>query len=486
MKTLHPQTAKDPVVLARELFKLERCGRYADALAAIAAIADIWPDFGEAPHVSTFESQDAAEILLRCGSLIGFHGHNTQLDQSQERSRDLLMSARALFVNLDNFEKAAECENYLALAYWRTGEQNEARSWISESFSRGLGISSRVTLYSHIIQCLIHLAEKKFDENLVTLGPLETAFLDFGDNGLKGDFYNHRGLALKNLGQISAALDCFELAKYYHQKSGHKIYLGTVENNLAQLYKQTGKFAKAHESIDNATRLFRKLKDRTREGYSLDTKALVYVAESKYADALRTVEKALSILKKSENTAYQIDTLLTKSKILLFLDNFLDAVICLIDAVNIARVQTGEAAAKRLIEEFETAFRSKNESPKKNPESGDLELIMPESIGNFSDYRGVWMNNTRLQDVGLVKGSLAIVVKTKIKRGELVAVAEIESGEVSCGFYDTDFGIVCLEGSDGEPQLFDEKEIRILGKIIGVCNSGEKEDGKMFVQTLTI
>ena len=483
MKTLHVQTAKYPAVLARELFKLERCGRYEEAL---EELTDIWPDFGISPSISSFQPKDAAEILLRCGSLIGFHGHNTQLDHSQERSRDLLMSARDLFIDFGDFEKAAECENYLALAYWRTGEQNEAHSWISESFSRNLTISRRVTLFTYIIQCLIRIAEQKFDENLATLEPLEAAFLDFGDNGLKGDYYNHRGLALKNLGNISAALDCFELAKYYHQRSGHKIYLGTVENNLAQLYKQTGKFAKAHESIDNATRLFRKLKDRTREGYSLDTKALVYFAESKYPEALRTVEKGLSILKKSENTAYQIDTLLTKAKILLFLDNFLDAVICLIDAVNIARVQTGEAAAKRLIEEFETAFRSKNDPPKKNLDSNDFELIMPESIGHYSDYRGVWINNTRLQEIGLVKGSLAIVVKTDIKRGDLVAVAETESDEVSCGFYDADFGIVCLESTAGEPQIFDEKDIRILGKIIGVCNAGKKEDGKMFVQSLNL
>ena len=85
-----------------------------------------------------------------------------------------------------------------------------------------------------------------------------------------------------------------------------------------------------------------------------------------------------------------------------------------------------------------------------------------------------------------MKGSLAIVVKAKVKRGDLIAVAEVESGEVSCGFYDADFGIVCLEGADGEPQIFDEKEIRILGKIVGVSNSGRTEDGKMVVEALKI
>ena len=129
-----------------------------------------------------------------------------------------------------------------------------------------------------------------------------------------------------------------------------------------------------------------------------------------------------------------------------------------------------------MIKRFETALKEKNDPPKQNLEYGDFELILPQSIAHFSDYRGIWIKNTQLEITGLVKGSLAIVVKAKVKRGDLVAVTEVESGEVSCGFYDADFGIVCIEGSQGEPQLFDEKEIRILGKIVGVCNSGRTED----------
>ena len=483
MKTIRAQNAKAPAALARRLFKLERCGKYEEAL---EELADIWPDFRLKPNIDGLKDEESAEILLRCGSLIGLYGHNAQVPDAQIQSKNLLTEARESFLHLAMIEKAAECENHLAFAFWRTGEFNEAENWIDEALGRALPDSSDARLYSHLIKSLIDLSCKRHDENVKRGSEMEAAFRTHGDAFLNGSFYTNVGLSLKNLGKFSEALGYLELAKHYHRRSRHKIYLGTVENNLAQLYQQTGKFAKAHESIDNATRLFRQLKDRTREGYSLDTKALVYFAESKYTEALRTVEKGLAILEKTENTAYRIDTLLTKAKILLFLDNFLDAVICLIDAVNLARVQTGEAAAKRVVEEFEAAFRSKNEPPKKNLESNDFELIMPESIGHFSDYRGIWINNTRLTEVGLVKGSLAIVVKAKVKRGDLIAVAEVESGEVSCGFYDADFGIVCLEGSSGEPQIYDENEIRILGKIIGVCNADKKEDGKMFVQTLTV
>src|SRR5258706_236160 len=377
MKTFHIQTTRTPAALASKLFKLERCGKYEQAL---EEVADIWPDFGRLPDITDFEAQDAAEILLRCGSLIGQHGHNTQVPDAQLNSKNLLSDARARFLRLEMIEKAAECENHLAFAYWRTGEFNEAGSWIEEALGRDLLDSSDARLYSHLIKSLINLSCKRYEENVANGSVLESIFREYGDAFLTASFYTNFGLSLKNIDRIAEALGCLELAKFYHLKSRHKIYLGTVENNLAQLYKQTGKFVKAHESIDNATRLFKQLKDKTREGYSLDTKALVYFAESKYREALRTVDRALAILKKSENTAYRIDTLLTKAKTLLFLDNFPDAVICLIDAVNIAKVQTGEAAAKRLIEEFEAALRSKSETPKKTLESSDLELILPESI----------------------------------------------------------------------------------------------------------
>ncbi len=483
MNTLHTQIAKQAGVLTRRLFKLERCGQYAVAL---EDLAEIWPSFELQPKIDEFADQDAAEILLRCGTLIGQHGHNAQIRDAQARSKDLLSNARERFLGLEMIEKAAECENHLAFAFWRTGEFSEAENWIEEALGRGLPMSADVHLYSHLIRSLINLSCQRYKENIVAGKDIESTFRNYGDAFLKGSFYTNIGLSHKNLGKISEALGHLELAKYYHRRSRHKIYLGTVENNLAQLYKETRKFAKAHEAIDNSTKIFKQLKDKTREGYSLDTKALVYFAESKYSDALTTINKALSILRDSENSAYRVDTLLTKAKILLYLDNFSEAVLSLSDAVSIARVQAGDKAAIRLIREFESAMDAKNAPPKKTLEAGDFELILPPSIAHFTDYRGIWINGTRLESIGLVKGSLAIVVKANVKRGDLVAVAEVESGEVICGFYDADFGIVCIEGTDGEPQIFDEKEVRVLGKIVGVCNATRTEDGKMVVESLRL
>src|SRR6476660_7298870 len=117
MRTLHAQTAAQISVLAKRLIKLERTGRYEEAL---AYFDDGWENEGFTPPVDADEAS-AAEILLRFGSLIGFQGFRREVPGAQERSKDLLTSAHGSFIQLGNTEKIAECENYIALAYWRKG-----------------------------------------------------------------------------------------------------------------------------------------------------------------------------------------------------------------------------------------------------------------------------------------------------------------------------------------------------------------------------
>ena len=483
MSTLHTARTKQPAILAESLFRLERRGRYIEAL---AEVEHIWKDIRTMPDVDGFEPGEAAEILLRCGSLIGFHGQNEQIQDSHLICKNLLTEARERFSDIGNAEKVAECESHLAVAYWRSGEFNEADACLAASLEHDIPALSEARLHSHVVASLINFACKRHAENLKYAKLYERDFRKHASEYLNGILCSNIGLSHKNLGNMSAALTYLELAADHYQRARHKIYMATAENNLAQFYKETRKYSKAHESIDNATRIFTQLKDKTREGFSFDTKAMIYFAEAKYADALRSIQKGVSILKKSENTAYLIETLLTKSKILLFLDNFSEAVLALSEAVGMARVQSGDEAAIRLIKEFETALDEKNSPAKKNLEVGDLELILPKSIAHFSEYRGIWINNTLLEYIGLVKGSLAIVASAAVNRGDLVAITELESDEVSCGFYDADFGIVCLEGTIGEPQIFNEKDIKVLGKIVGVCNSGRTEDGKMVVEALNL
>lgn len=489
MKTLHTQLATQPAVLAEKLFKFERCGRYEEAL---AEAKEIWEDISKSPKIEQFEPKIAAELMLRCGTLIGFLGHNKQIINSQTRSKDLLSEARQRFLELYNVEKIAECENYLALAYWRAGELNEAKTWLEELLSHELPDFSYASLYSHITKCLILIAENKYSEIVVHLQGLESYFLTYGDPCLCGDFYNNLGIAFNELGNRTEALKCLETARFYHQKSQHKIYLGTIENNLAQMYKLQGNFGQAHKMVDSSTKTFRQIKDRTREGFSLDTKAQIFFSEFKFNEALQAVEKGLKILATSENKAYLVETMLTKVKCLIFSDDFVSATMFLTDAVQIAKTYISENAAKELIKDFELILQAKNspitkESYAENEENiENLELALPLELSHYEEIQAIRVRNRQLEPVGLRKGSLAIVATVSVMRGDLVAVSEKATDAVSFGFYDNDFGIICLETVESEPQLFAENEIEVLGKIVGICHCEKNSSGSLIVEPLNI
>lgn len=483
MKTLHTKAK----ALTKRLLNLEKCGRYEEALAEVRSI---WEDTTELPKTNDFEPQAAAEIILRCGSLIGFLGHIKQIPNAQEKSKNLLTEAYNRFLDIYNVEKIAECANYLALAYWRAGALVEAETWIEEALSYNLPNSNRIRLYSHIIKSMILLSSKKYEAVCLNFTKLNTDFINFADNFLKGSFYNNYGLALKNLRDVDKALSALESGRDYYLKSGNKFHYGLAENNLAQLYKSQNRFAKAHQAIDNATKIFKKIKDRTREGFSLDTKAQIYFFEKRYAEALETVEKSLAILGKSEIAAYLVETYLTKVKILLYLDDFSSATLCLSDAVQLAKSQISENAALNIIREFELTLEEKNSLKaeesfiNEKSDKKDLRLVLPPSLAHYQDIQLIRIQNTHLENVGLKKGSLAVVVNEKIQRGDLTAVCETETDLVSCGFYDSEFGIVCLDAINTEPQLFEEEKVKILGKIVGVC--GSETDGRMIVELINI
>jgi tetratricopeptide (TPR) repeat protein len=303
-----------------------------------------------------------------------------------------------------------------------------------------------------------------------------------GDVFLNGSLSTNIGLSYKNLGDSSSAMKYLTLARHFHERSGHKPYLGTVQNNLAQLHKEDGRFHLAHESADAAIKTYRRIKDRAREASTLDTKAQIYIAERRYDEAEKAASSSIAMLVRARNTAFMAESLMTRSIARLRAENVPGALGDLIEAVNITKRLNGEGAASQLIADFAAEIKRCAEVP-----SGDisiagseLELVLPSALSHYSDYKGLWINTAGLEYLGIFQGSLAVVTPVKPKRGDLVAVLENASGAINCGTYDYEFGIVCLDRGNGEPLLFDENNVEILGKIIGYCEASQA-DNKMQV-----
>src|SRR5690606_37257817 len=103
-----------------------------------------------------------ADIYLRCGSIWGFYGHSRRIDNAQELSKDLITRALDIFSEIDDPEKSAECENYIGLGYWRTGEFNEAEIWISSALGHDISDRSETRLFSHILKGLVLLGKSDY------------------------------------------------------------------------------------------------------------------------------------------------------------------------------------------------------------------------------------------------------------------------------------------------------------------------------------
>src|SRR5689334_16056611 len=163
MNPLHARVVSQPAVLSRKMLKLERCGRYEDAL---ALVVEDWALTRETPDLTGLDVAEGALIKLRFGALIGFLGHNCNLSGAQAQSKDVLTDALDAFTQLGEIDRIAECENFIALAYWRTGEYREAEVWIENSLERGLSDGSDVRLYSHVVKSLVLMDSGRHEENV--------------------------------------------------------------------------------------------------------------------------------------------------------------------------------------------------------------------------------------------------------------------------------------------------------------------------------
>ena len=179
---------------------------------------------------------------------------------------------------------------------------------------------------------------------------------------------------------------------------------------------------------------------------------------------------------------------MTRSIVQVCAGNRTDAFLSLVDAVAIARVSNDEEMAQKFVREFETAYAANIvASPAAETAitiNDDLRLVLPPSLAHHADFQGVWINNSHLEKSGLRKGMLAVVVKEKVGRGQLAAVAEITTGEISCGFYDSEFGLISLDSGGADPVLFVDDDVTVLGRIVGYCDPADETDGKMTVVPL--
>jgi tetratricopeptide (TPR) repeat protein len=345
----NPQISEKIYEVVENTKNLELTGQYHEA---VELLSPYWQDLNEFPNTSGLNADEQAEILLRCGSLAGFIGSCNQIRHSQEKAKDFLTNAREIFLALENDIKVAECETYLASTDLRLGSVDEAKIWLNHAFEHDISRFSETRFHSHIIEFLVLLAEKNYNELVEKCEQLEPHFRAKASLYLQGDFNTNYALGLMRIGEKKKAFERFELSKHFLQKIGHKLYEALVENNLAVFYQNEKMFFEAHQSAKNSIALFRTIGERNREGYAIDTRSQIYIAEGKYAEALECSNQAVKLLESGENYCFLANALQTKSHIEFYLKQYSASLDTLIASVNIAAIHISHTQADKFRKDY--------------------------------------------------------------------------------------------------------------------------------------
>lgn len=308
--------------IAREF---ENKGEYEDARKTLRGY---WLHIGEHPEVAELEVRVAGEILLRAGVLTGIIGSKNQLTDAQEKAKDLIFESLSIFQSLNRQEKIAETQTELALCYWRTGENNEARDLLEEALSR-LTVDGEWRAKAVLRLAIVEQVASESEKALSILTDHASLFQKVDNHTLKGSYHSTLGNVLKKLWDterrteyLDRALVEYAAASYHLEIAEHRSYLANVQNNLGVLYFAINRCEEAHQHLDHARRLLDSLEDVTGVAQVDESRASVLLKQDRVVEAERIVRSAVDTQEKSGRQALLAEALITHGRALARLKNY--------------------------------------------------------------------------------------------------------------------------------------------------------------------
>lgn len=352
----HTKRARLRCRLAKEL---EEVGNYE---AARGALGDLWQRVGEQPNLEGLDKEDAAEVLLRAGTLTGWIGSSKQIEGAQEFAKNLISESITVFESLHKTEEVGEALTELAYCYWREGAFDEARITLRDALTR-LERDNERKAVALIRSAIVEKTATRHNDALRILADSESLIATCQNHTIKGNFHNSLANLLENLGvsekradYTDKALIEYAAASFHFEQAGHKRYCARVENNLGFLLFRLGRVSEAHEHLNRARQLFAGLKDSGSVAQVDETRSRLLLAESRNAEAEKVARSAVRTLEQGGEQSLLAEALTTYGTALARLKQYQQAHLTLQRAIEIA-YQGGDpesagVAALTLIEEL--------------------------------------------------------------------------------------------------------------------------------------
>jgi CheY-like chemotaxis protein len=295
--------------------QLEKLGNYEGAR---EAMGELCQEVGERPVLEGLEPITAGEVFLRVGAITGWIGSVKQIEDAQEKAKNLINESMRIFEALENEEKVAEAQIDLAYCYWREGAFNKVRVMLQEALTRLGDVDSEVKARALLCSAVVEQSTQRYNDALRICIEAAATFETCSDHVLQGKFHNEFANVLNYLRSteyrkdyIDRALIEYTAASYHFEQAGHARYQACVENNLGFLLGTINKFAEAHEHLDRAQALFTSLKDSVHLAQVDNTRAQVLLEQRKDAEAEKLVRLAVRVLERGDEKLLYAEALTT-------------------------------------------------------------------------------------------------------------------------------------------------------------------------------
>lgn len=324
-----------------------------DVEASLKALEPVWKSPDEAPRIEEFSKELQAEILRLAGYCLSIMGRTRNLDNYQERGRDMLSEVVGRFSDLALPDKANEAKVMLALTYYYEGRLEEAEIILKEAESNYESNQLHPVYLKICLNKISALALKhEYTEALRVLDAIKIPMEFASDPQLLSTYHNQAGLVKFRNGFVNKAIFHYEEALRFARQLKSLRFIAIQLNNLANAKTGIGAFDEALRHADEAFQIFTKLGELGSLPHLLDTRSQIYYKQKRFGEALDEIEKALDYFNQGEDYAGLCEALYLKTTILFNLKRPDEALILFAKLVRIAAERVGEFASDRYVRQL--------------------------------------------------------------------------------------------------------------------------------------
>jgi signal transduction histidine kinase/ActR/RegA family two-component response regulator len=321
LKHIHPlpftlsEQVQASCTIAREQLQ---AGDYDAGCAALQP----WWTIGEWPRQADLSDRASAELLLVAGTLSGWVASTRQIAGGRKPAEGLLNGAIAIFEQLRDKVRAAECRIELACCYYHQGAFDLARTTLYIALKDLSNENRELKSIALIRLAVVERLAGRLHDALALLDEAST-LVEESSSWPKGRFHLEFANTLKDLGIAENRNPYFERALGHYKEAlshftqiGNHRYTAIVENNHGYLLSTLKRFDDACQHLERSRRLFDMLQDSVRRAQVDETLAQLYLTSERYELAERSINLSVDTLEISGEEAFLVEALTTRGLVL--------------------------------------------------------------------------------------------------------------------------------------------------------------------------